>query len=360
MFDLGILNKSILKIGVLTCLLIVISSCRKEIVHEPMVSIAEETWVAKDYGILSKIYCTEIFNGELYFGGIYYDDAKVAKYTGNQIVEILPGPLDYLSGGGTYDDPVVNDLTVINGKLHIGGNFKYNEGAGAKSFMTYDANGVTEEIPLLSYNQTYITDVVEFNGDLIVCGNFGPFEPLVTTGNVERIQNGTAVGFASLQGPVRQLKVHNNELYAVGDNVRLQKWDGSAWVAEPYIGETSSDEIYSIESFNSELYIFGSFDNYEIVKKRDANGIWSDFPALTGSDTYNSNGGIKALDGEIFAFGHGFKINGVYNSNVIKLEGNTWKNIGNLKSVISQDLIKYDGKLILVYGASTFFEYPYP
>ncbi len=122
-------------------------------------------------------------------------------------------------------------------------------------------------------NLACIYDVIEFNGDIYMCGEFdcvgnqaisgvarwdGTSWNALGTGLSGNIPNNAPVMYP------HQMTVFNNALYVVGnfqfaDGVEVNgvgKWDGSNWTA---LGSGFNGTVYGVGSFNNELYVGGSF-----------------------------------------------------------------------------------------------------
>lgn len=118
-----------------------------------------------------------------------------------------------------------------------------------------------------------IYDIVEFNSQIYVCGEFDKVGGQSISGIMK--WNGSSwedVGgglLGNIQGssPLmypHQMYVHNNELYIVG-NFRyaggievngVAKWDGTTWTA---LGSGFNSTVYAVGSYSGELFVGGDF-----------------------------------------------------------------------------------------------------
>jgi hypothetical protein len=112
-----------------------------------------------------------------------------------------------------------------------------------------------------------VNDMIVFNGELYIAGNF---IKNANAGNYIMKWDGTNfsdVG-GGMNGEIRSLCVFHNELYAVGAFTQaggiiarnIAKWDGNNWCS---LGSTFNGSINTIEVFNDELYIGGGFSQID-------------------------------------------------------------------------------------------------
>lgn len=213
----------------------------------------------------------EVFNGELYATG-FFD-------------QICSTSTDYLSkwNGTDWEATSVSlpneghALSVIGSSMYIScyvnsvdSNWVYqSDGTTIAPF----GNGFYLTTATSFSNLPTIYDVVEYNGDLIVCGEFDRSGSDTVTGiarwNGTKWEDlgggfsGSILGGPSIMYP-HQMLVHNNELYVVG-NFRyaggvevngVAKWDGSSWSA---LGSGFNSTVYGIGTYNNEIWAGGDF-----------------------------------------------------------------------------------------------------
>jgi hypothetical protein len=216
------------------------------------------------------VYSIEQYNGSLFAGGSFtvfnpqnnwYNNA--ARYNGTSWGPCGSGLGNDESGMSDY----VNFLLVYNNELYAGGNFT---SAGGEILNPQDAlyiakfNG-TQWLPVGGGTDGKVTDMVIYNGELVVSGYFA------TAGSVSAnyIAKWNGVNWSALgsgtDGKVTALSVHNGELYAGGlfqhaggvSASNIAKWNGQSWSA---VGSgIYGDQIYTLASLNSELYAGGNF-----------------------------------------------------------------------------------------------------
>lgn len=331
---------------------ILLSSCRKDIEHTPGEQLASSNWTKVDINQIQHITAVEVHNDALFIAGHtnYNQSPKVLKYQSG--IEELSGYYDEINSPSSYNDPIILDLESINGKLYVAGNFDYSgNGITAKSLYSIDINNTYEHIPLLGHNASYAYNINSYNGDLIVSGDFGTYEPLVNSSAVERIQNGVPIGLDHLNGPIAKSIVYNNELFVVGeDENKIRNWTGTTWGQIDHYQSTNSDEIYSISVLNNEIFICGEFDNNVILKSRDEFGVWSNHAQFTCSGSYKSRLKTKTVNNKTYFFG-----SNIYDSNELETIiyvrlNNSWQPVGTLQNITINDLAVYNG---ILYAATS-------
>lgn len=347
MSNLVFRSKSCTFISVVILFVFSFSSCRKKIEHTPSSSEPVARWrliKTLDYQATA----LEVFNGELYVAGTkwgsnYYIPTLQKIDANYNLINFQNGTFSKVYSGNSYEDPKIFKLHATADKLYIGGNFKFSIG-NATSLMYYDLNGNFTPIPMLTQNAYYVSSFSVFQNDLIVGGYFGSDEPLVNTYYTEKIQNDVAVGFGDFPAKVIALSMHSNELYGIGENKTIRKWNGFTWSAISYNNPGSYDYLFDICSYNNVLYLLGNFDSngYVALKKLNASGTWENVPEIT----YVNSGKLKVIDDKLYLFGNRIELNGENISEVLVYDGNTWKPVGNIRDSYISDLIKFNGKLI--------------
>lgn len=184
----------------------------------------------------------------------------------------------YLEGAnsGQFYTCSIYDVIEYNGDIYASGEFNRNGGQVVNGIAKWDGTdwsplgeGLTDPI----FGQViYPHQMLVFNGQLLVCGNFS------TAGGTA--VNGVAVwdggawsalgeGFNST---VYALGVFNGELYAGGDFSQsgttalaaVAKWDGSKWVSPGFGFQYTNPNAYlfvhTIQAIEGKLYLAGGFD----------------------------------------------------------------------------------------------------
>jgi len=131
-----------------------------------------------DIGNAGMILTVEEYNGDLVVGGFFTEINGVpvnhiARWDGNQ--------WHAFDGGMTGDDPVhtrVHDIIVYNGELIAGGCFNSAGNSSAKNIAKWDGSSWSEigndivDVPFVEDLWHGVWAMEEYNGDLIVAGNF--------------------------------------------------------------------------------------------------------------------------------------------------------------------------------------------
>lgn len=325
-------------------------SCRKKIDHVPASSDPVTRWrmVTNVGNTISSI---EVFNNELYVAGLtygqnYYIPILQKIGTNLRLKDFHYGFFSKVYTAGSWEDPHIYDLYATSDKLYIGGNFKFNIN-NATSLMCYNLNGSFNAIPLLTSGNYYVSSFCDFESALIVGGYFTTNDPLVHTANTERLQNDLPIGLGSFPDIVVSMTIHQDELFAIGKNRTLGKWNGSQWVVIGYSNPDNSDNLWDLCSFNNELYLAGKFDGGLGLKKLNALGIWED---VTEFISYYSSK-LKVIDNKLYLYGSNIYFNGKNTSNIFSYNGSKWEPIGETGNTTVSGLVKFNGKLMCSIGS---------
>ena len=216
------------------------------------------------------VQCT-FFNDTLYATGFFdvicgQQVGYIAKWENE---EWKPAPISISDPG--------HALKVINGKMYIA---RYEESIDSNWVYVYDGNSM-EKVGAGIYLTTAsgfsqlpnIYDIVEYDGNLIACGEFDRVGDEEIQGIMQWDGSGWAPLGDGLDGNIQgtaqvmfphQMLVYNSELYVAG-NFRyaggvevngIAKWDGTTWTN---IGAGFNNTVYSMIVFNDELIVGGSF-----------------------------------------------------------------------------------------------------
>jgi hypothetical protein len=349
-------------------ILILFTNCRKEIEEGTYTTSTTKNtqyfvkpWRLISFPSFSKGRCFEIFNDKLYiaaskdFSGFGEDHIlyriNAHNYSGYIYPDSYSGSWDYFEEVFEFNDygnpQGVFTMNVLDNKLYIGGDFRY--GNNDYDLLYIDNNEVVHSVLFSnsSSSSNVINHIGVYNDNLVVCGNFtANNNSLFSTNFVELIQNNVAVGMANLNGTTHDSQVFENELYVVGEQNQIVKWNGTDWEQVIYPGMSNADRIYSMEVFNDELYFLGDFWGAQVLKKYSSSEGWSELSGLTN---YNipTFAKLRVLDAELFVIGQYFKNNNLEGS-VWRYEGNDeWRKFGDLKKDV-KDIIKYKSKYYAV------------
>jgi PKD repeat protein len=214
-------------------------------------------------------------------------------------------------------------------------------------------------------------DAIEYNGDLIVCGDFWNVQqPCVGCNGIARWDgtSWTPLG-TGFNNDVLCLTIWNGELVAGGDFTqadgnpvsRIAKWNGTSWVG---IGGTSdfSNDIRTMTVYDGELWVGGDFNNVAgcsacdgLVKWDDATSTW-----IGGDSGVDITGGVDSTVRVLFVDqasdllymgGHFVEltIDGVPNTNfngMAKYDGSDWTPLGTGVNSYVRAIGKYNGNII--------------
>ncbi|TND07955.1 MAG: PKD domain-containing protein [Bacteroidetes bacterium] len=207
---------------------------------------------------------------------------------------------------------------------------------------------------------------VEYNGDLIVCGDFWNVnQPCVGCNGIAR-WDGSAwqplgTGF---NNDVLCLIVWNGDLVAAGDFTtcdgnpcsRIARWTGTTWV--PIGGVTDFDnDIRGLAVYNGELWAGGDFANAAGCTACDRVVKWD------GSTWVGGNSGVDIIGGldstvrcfyvdqqanKLYMGGHFLEVNGDPNCRGVAVyDGNAWQAMGSGVDNYVRGLGKYNGNIIV-------------
>lgn len=213
----------------------------------------------------------ESFQGDLYATGFFNQicgasTSYISRWTGTTWIPtdiILTDPGHSLRQIGDF-------LYIARYEESVDSNWVYRfDGANLEKFgegvYLSTASGFSE-LP-------NIYDVIEFNGDIIACGEFDRVGNQAISsimrwnGNQWEDMAGGLTGNIANTAPVRfphELLVHDGDLYVIGNFKNaggievngVAKWNGMEWAA---MGAGFNSTAYGIGVFNNEIYVGGSF-----------------------------------------------------------------------------------------------------
>ena len=258
------------------------------------------------------VYALEEYNNQLIIGGQFN---KLADVTSNGIITYDSngfGSID--SGVKIWDTHVwVRCIKTYKGNLYVGGIFyddDLTDGLG-NGLQVWD--GTKWDIVdgwRANRDLAEVLKMVEYKGDLIISGNFRVGEDGAIANNIVRF-DGThfyEMGAGS-DWAVRDMKVHNGELYVAGwftlmDGIpayHFAKWNGTHWCNLSNV-DTFNKPVMAIEFYKDTLFALGWFDEVNGQSLQHF-AKWVGNPSMVDScapparqNIVNYNVGISELD----------------------------------------------------------------
>jgi trimeric autotransporter adhesin len=231
------------------------------------------SWNDRSNGMISlmDVYSLASYNGSLYAGGFFtvltpdfnwYNNA--GRFYNNSWTTCGTGTGNDAYGFSDY----VNFLYVFNGQLYAGGRFGSAGGdplspQTAPYIASFDG---TLWHPVGSGMDFTVTDLVEYNGQLIASGFFTTAGG-VPANYIARWNGSVWSSFGSgMNGKVTALAVFNGELYAGGlftqaggvPALSIAKWNGTSW-SQVGNGIAGGAQVYTLAVYKDELYAGGNF-----------------------------------------------------------------------------------------------------
>lgn len=319
------------------CVLVALTACRKKIDHEPGVESAFDpfwTKVGNSYGLPAVAHAVEVFNGELYVGGVGANISGtntyrcLSKIDANGVVtEVLnPGLSESYSGSNV--SATVYDLQVFENELYVGGAFKFGvQGQFDYSFFKLDVNNTPISMGFTSATWA-VKSFFLMNNSLMIFGSIA--------GSVQQYSNGTLSQFADVPWfNARGAGVAGNEIVLVRNNSTMARATASStWTSYNMNLTTSSVYLYSFAKFGDAEYFTAE---YSRVIKHDL--ITDDWSYMVMPNTYSSSSSgffpqLKELDGELYVLARG----------IHKLNNNQWERVGAFTADV-WDITNYNGRM---------------
>lgn len=217
-------------------------------------------------------------------------------------------------------------------------------------------------------------DVVEYNGQLVVCGEFDVAGGKLINGIATwdgTNWNGLGTGLADpMNGSniyPHKMLVQGNDLYVVGAFKKangitvngIARWDGTQWHA---MGSGFNSAVYGIEEYMGSLYACGEFtksgtdDVYSIAKWDGAKWVSADISLTTDVPGYKAFGHTLKTIGNALYIAGGFDkcIDGnsqlVAGNNVLEYDGSFWHDIDGGTNSDAEGIIDYGNGQVLFGG----------
>ncbi len=263
-------------------------------------------------------------------------------------------------GGGTNNSS--HCMTLWNGKLINGGSFNNpcNRVASWNDTVWNCFGGGAGIV---------VRDAIDFNGELVVCGDFWNVQqPCVGCNGIAK-WNGTSwtplgTGF---NNDVLCLTIWNGELVAGGDFTqadgnpvsRIARWNGTQWVG---IGGTSdfSNDIRTMTVYDGELWVGGDFNNVGGCTACDGVVKWTGSAWVGGDSGVDITGGVDSTvrvlyvdpsTNLLYLGGHFIELNldGVINTDcngIAVYDGSDWAPLGTGVNSYVRAITTYNGNII--------------
>ena len=280
------------------------------------------TWTVIATSSENILYTLAIFNGKLYAG----------TGLGGRLLE-FDGVSAFVQKSPQVNDGHIRDIYVFNNKLY---------GVGSSSGTLNEWNGSTTWVNKAGQlnSQTTLYCLIEFNGKLYA--GTGPggrlFEWNGSNAWIEK------AGQYSSENKIISLLVYNNELYGYsGDNALLLKWNGSsAWVLV--------DNTTAYDQYHSKSLIFNGLPYSVSLAAVTGGRLWK------WSGSFNDvNGALAAIDdlrsivsfnSELYVGGSGLEQSALYSTGVEAepppviehdLVGDIWLHLDNGQGTIEYE-----------------------
>lgn len=207
---------------------------------------------------------------------------------------------------------------------------------------------------------------VEFNGDLIVCGDFWNInQPCNGCNGIARWDGSSwqALG-TGFNNDVLCLTVWNGQLIAGGDFTqadgqpcnRVARWTGSAWVSMGGVTDFDND-VRALISYNGELWAGGDFANAGGCTACDRVVKWDGTQWVGGNSGVDIPGGLDSTvrcfyvdqaTNKLYMGGHFLDVGGDPNCRGVAVyDGNAWAPLGTGVDNYVRALGKYNGNIIV-------------
>jgi PKD repeat protein len=208
---------------------------------------------------------------------------------------------------------------------------------------------------------------VEFNGDLIVCGDFWNINQPCTGCNGVARWDGTSwtplgTGF---NNDVLCLCVWNGQLVAGGDfttadgnpSDRIAVWNGTNWYSLGGFTTTFNNDVRTIEVYNGELWAGGDFTNAGGCTACDRIVKWNGTAWVGGNSGVDIPGGLDStvrvlyanpVDNKLYLGGHFLDVGGnTACSRVAVYDGSVWSPLGTGVDNYVRAIHYYNGNIIV-------------
>jgi len=238
-------------------------------------------------------------------------------------------------GAGTDFNTATLFSDSATGLLYVGGDFRYvNNNLLVNRIATWDGNQWDSMGPGANQFSGSIRSIVNFNSNIIACGNF--FTPVYSSniGIWDGIQWYPMSGGPNTRGII--LKSSIDTLYAFGifDSISnmpstgIGKWDGINWYSQTF-SCTDFSFVYDGTWYQNQFYIGGNFI--------DTISGSNDFAILYNDSLHNVGGinianGLQVLklvefQGKLYIAGN-FPSYGNFGANIVSWDGQQFSSVG--------------------------------
>ena len=275
-------------------------------------------WVANEWGLTDPGHALKVINDTLFIARYEESiDSNWVYFLKDGIPEKF-GQGIYLTTASNFSNlPNIYDITEYNGRLFACGEFDRVGSEVVTGIMQWDGEKWTDVDGGLSANipntppLLFPHQMIVFDGDLIVSGNFGKAGGQGVNGIAKWNGTWSPMG-EGFNNTVYGLGIYNGELYAGGSFTAsgstpldaIAKWNGTEWVS-PGFGFTSSsvNDFTFVHTFLEQegvLYIGGGLKSviYEDGSTETCGGI----VAFDGTTVNVFDGGIPNNDIEGIIF----------------------------------------------------------
>ncbi|RYE22610.1 MAG: hypothetical protein EOP51_12715 [Sphingobacteriales bacterium] len=290
---------------------------------------------------------------------------------------------------GTQWQPVGNTFTEWVHKLEPIGTdlfaMPYNTTADSNHIYKWDGSQWNKyakgfyltNTNLGSYHASSLYDAIEYNGKLIVCGEFDRAGSNNISGIAEWNGSDWSALGTGLTDPITGLNIYphkmflyNSNLYVVGNFKKaggvtvngVAYWDGSNWHA---MGDGFNSAVYGIEEYKGSLYACGEFtksgsdDLYSIAKWDGAKWVNAGISLTTDVPGYKAFGHTLKKVGDLLYVSGGFdqcidaNMQIVPGNNVLEYDGNSWYAMDGGTDGDLEGIIDYGNGQVLFGGGYT-------
>jgi hypothetical protein len=223
----------------------------------------------------------------------------------------FPGALGNISNAGV-DETRINCLYEYNGELIVGGNFNNIGGLVANGIAKW--NGISwSTLGQGNYLSHKVTDICEFDNKLFIasgalkCWDGSQWSDM----NLFDVSTGLYTNVSA-----KELHVLNGELYILTYSSDFLKYNGTTFIEL----SPPNGYLYCLDDFNGELYIGTDSGVYKYSNQSWVNisGVFNNNPIVVDLENFN---------GELYAIGLISSIGGLTVKNLAKFNGFNWESV---------------------------------